>query len=155
MALALGCSMEQVLEALDVAASYEALSLDAPAARDGDEAARLVDLLGDEDAAYRLVESRDAIASIWGALPKVERKVVELRFVHDLTQREIGEQIGCSQMQVSRLLQQALARLEQAAAAAERALGEGAVVHAIAIAVDEGHREDQARDPDANGRRQR
>ena len=155
MALALGCSMEQVLEALDVAASYEALSLDAPAARDGDEAAGLVDLLGDEDAAYRLVESRDAIASIWGALPKVERKVVELRFVHDLTQREIGEQIGCSQMQG---VAPAAAGARPPRAGRSRrwaSTWRSAVVHAIAIAVDEGHREDQARDPDANGRRRR
>ena len=52
------------------------------------------------------------------ALPEVERKVVELRFMHDLTQREIGEQIGYSQMHVSRLLRRALNRLETAAAAA-------------------------------------
>jgi RNA polymerase sigma-B factor len=119
VALAVGCSVEQVLEASEAAASYEALSLDAPAAEDGDgaEPATLVDLLGHEDAAYRLVESRDAIAGIWGALPQLERKVVELRFVHDLTQREIGERIGYSQMHVSRLLRRALARIDQAAAA--------------------------------------
>ena len=51
----------------------------------------LLDLFGDEDTAYELVESRDAIASTWQALPELERRVVELRFMHDLTQREIGE----------------------------------------------------------------
>ena len=85
---------------------------------DDDESASLVDLLGDEDTAYELVESRDAIASTWKALPDVERKVVELRFMHDLTQREIGDRIGYSQMHVSRLLRRALDRLETAAAAA-------------------------------------
>ena len=114
----LGCSAEQVLEAQEAAASYEAASLDAPAARDDDESASLVDLLGSEDSAYELVEDRQAIASTWHALPDVERKVVELRFMHDLTQREIGEQIGYSQMHVSRLLRRALTRLETAAAAA-------------------------------------
>ena len=114
----LGCSAEQVLEAQEAAASYEAASLDAPAARDDDESASLVDLLGREDSAYDLVEDREAIASTWHALPDVERKVVELRFMHDLTQREIGEQIGYSQMHVSRLLRRALTRLERAAAAA-------------------------------------
>jgi RNA polymerase sigma-B factor len=114
----LDCSVEQVLEAQEAAASYEAASLDAPAARDDDESASLVDLLGLEDSAYDLVEDRDAIASTWHALPDVERKVVELRFMHDLTQREIGEQIGYSQMHVSRLLRRALTRLETAAAAA-------------------------------------
>jgi RNA polymerase sigma-B factor len=114
----LDCSVEQVLEAQEAAASYEAASLDAPAARDDDESASLVDLLGREDAAYDLVEDREAIASTWHALPEVERTVVELRFMHDLTQREIGEQIGYSQMHVSRLLRRALTRLERAAAAA-------------------------------------
>ena len=51
-------------------------------------------------------------------LPEVERRVLELRFMHDLTQREIGERIGYSQMHVSRLLRRALTRLERAALAA-------------------------------------
>jgi RNA polymerase sigma-B factor len=114
----MGCSVEEVLEAQEAAASYEAASLDAPTARDDDESATLVDLLGGEDSAYELVEDRDAIASTWSALPEVERQVVELRFMHDLTQREIGERIGYSQMHVSRLLRRALNRLERAAAAA-------------------------------------
>ena len=74
--------------------------------------------MGGEDSAYELVESRDAIASTWQALPDVERQVLELRFTSDLTQREIGERIGYSQMHVSRLLRRALNRLETAAAAA-------------------------------------
>ena len=118
VAAELGCSIEQVLEAQEASASYEAASLDAPTVHDDGESASLVDLLGDEDSAYELVESRDAIASTWKALPDVERKVLELRFMHDLTQREIGERIGYSQMHVSRLLRRALDRLETAAAAA-------------------------------------
>ena len=114
----LGCSVEEVLEAQEAAASYEAASLDAPAARDDEESAALVDLLGDVDGAFDLVEERQAIASTWEALPDVERRVLELRFVNDMTQREIGEQIGYSQMHVSRLLRRALTRLETAAAAA-------------------------------------
>ena len=118
VAAGLGCTVEQVLEAQEAAASYEAASLDAPASRDDDESATLVDLLGAEDSAYHLVEDRDAIARTWKALPEVERRVLELRFMRDLTQREIGEQIGYSQMHVSRLLRRALNRLEAAAAAA-------------------------------------
>jgi len=114
----LGCSPEEVLEAQEAAASYEAASLDAPATRDDGESASLVDLLGDVDGAFDLVEERQAIASTWEALPDVERRVLELRFVSDMTQREIGEQIGYSQMHVSRLLRRALTRLETAAAAA-------------------------------------
>ena len=114
----LGCTVEEVLEAQEAAASYEAASLDAPAARDDDESASVIDLIGDDDSAYELVEDRQAIASTWKALPEVERQVLELRFMEDLTQREIGERIGYSQMHVSRLLRRALTRLETAAAAA-------------------------------------
>ena len=114
----LGCSVEQVLEAQEAAASYEAASLNAPATKDDGESAALIDLLGQEDSSYELVEDREAIASTWLALPEVERQVLELRFMHDLTQREIGERIGYSQMHVSRLLRRALNRLESAAAAA-------------------------------------
>jgi RNA polymerase sigma-B factor len=114
----LGCTVEQVLEAQEAAASYEAASLDAPAARDENDGASLVDMLGGTDDSYDLVEDRDAIANTWHALPEVERQVLELRFMHDLTQREIGERIGYSQMHVSRLLRRALNRLETAAAAA-------------------------------------
>jgi RNA polymerase sigma-B factor len=115
---ATGCSVEEVLEAQQAAGSYEAASLDAPTARDDEEAAPLVDLLGGEDAAYELVADRDAIASSWKALTPMERWVVELRFMHGLKQREIGERIGYSQMHVSRLLRRALSQLETAAAAA-------------------------------------
>jgi len=113
-----GCSVEQVLEAQEAAASYESASLDAPAARDDGESAALVDMLGGEDSAYELVEDREAIARTWQQLPDVERSVLELRFMHDLNQREIGERIGYSQMHVSRLLRRALTRLETAASAA-------------------------------------
>ena len=118
VANSLGCSVEAVLEAQEASASYEAASLDAPTSREDDEAAPLIDMLGDDDSAYELVEDRDAIATTWKALPDVERSVLELRFMHDLNQREIGERIGYSQMHVSRLLRRALCRLETAATAA-------------------------------------
>jgi RNA polymerase sigma-B factor len=114
----LACSVEQVLEAQEAAASYEAASLNAPAGRDDDESGSLIDLLGESDPSYELVEDRQAIASTWASLPEVERQVLELRFMQDLTQREIGDQIGYSQMHVSRLLRRALNRVESAAAAA-------------------------------------
>jgi RNA polymerase sigma-B factor len=118
VAAVLDWTVEEVLEAQEAGASYEAASLDAPTARDDDDDAPLLDLIGGEDPAYELVESRDAIASSWTALPDVERRVLELRFTSDLTQRELGMRIGCSQMYVSRLLRRALNRLETAAAAA-------------------------------------
>jgi RNA polymerase sigma-B factor len=118
VAAALRCTVEEVLEAQEAAANYEAASLHAPVGRDDDEAAPLLDMMGGEDSAYELIESRDAIAGAWMALPDVEREVLELRFTSHLTQRQIGERIGYSQMHVSRLLRRAINRLETAAAAA-------------------------------------
>ena len=118
VAASLGWPIEDVLEAQDAAASYDAASLDAPVSREDGEAAALVDLIGGIDDGYELVESRDAISATWRELPEIQRAVLELRFVHDLTQREIGERIGFSQMHVSRLLRRALDELESATAAA-------------------------------------
>jgi RNA polymerase sigma-B factor len=118
LARALGCSPEQVLEAGEAAGSYEAASLDAPVSREGGETAPLVDMLGREDHHLELVENREALASRWRELPRVEQEVLRLRFTEDLTQREIGERVGYSQMHVSRLLRRALERLETAAEAA-------------------------------------
>jgi RNA polymerase sigma-B factor len=105
-----------VLEALDAAASYRPVSLDAPIEADSREADRLADSLGSEDSAYELVEEREAIARMWEALPELEQKVIQLRFFHELTQQAIGERLGYSQMHISRLVRRALARLEETAA---------------------------------------
>jgi RNA polymerase sigma-B factor len=111
LADALHCSVEQALEASEVAHSYSPASLDAPVSREGEESAALVELIGGEDDGYRLAESRDAIASTWASLSDLEREVVALRFADNLTQREIGQRIGYSQMHVSRLLRRSLNRL--------------------------------------------
>jgi RNA polymerase sigma-B factor len=117
----LGCAPEDVVEALEVAASYRAVSLDAPSDHDCGRGAEFAELLGVDDATYDLIEEREAIARGLHELPELERKAVQLRFFHDLTQREIGERIGYSQMHVSRLVRRALARLEAAATASRRA----------------------------------
>ena len=118
IAESLGCSTERVLEAAEAAQSYDTASLDAPTARVEEDSGTLVDMLGDEDARYGLVESRDAIAGTWSRLEPVEQEVLRLRFTEDLTQREIGARVGYSQMHVSRLLRRALDRLEDASEAA-------------------------------------
>ena len=115
----LGCSVEKVLEAQEAAASYEAASLDAPAARDDGESASLVEHARPRGlrlrARRRPRRDRDQLAR---ASRTSSAQVLELRFMHDLNQREIGERIGYSQMHVSRLLRRALRRLETAATAA-------------------------------------
>ena len=100
LAEALRCTVEQALEASEVAHSYSPASLDAPVSREGEESAALVELLGGEDDGFKLAESRDAIASTWRSLTDLEREVVRLRFAEGLTQREIGQRIGYSQMHV-------------------------------------------------------
>ncbi len=118
VARSLRCSVEDVIEAQQAASSYEAASLDAPVARDDDEAGSLIDLIGGDDISYELVQDRDAIATTWDGLPEIERQVLELRFTSELTQREIGDRLGYSQMHVSRVLRRALNRLDIAARAA-------------------------------------
>jgi RNA polymerase sigma-B factor len=117
LANALGCGVEQVVEASEVAHSYSPASLDAPVSHEAEESATLVDLLGREDDGYALAESREVIADTWRALTETERQVIRLRFVDGLTQREIGQQIGYSQMHVSRLLRRSLNRLLSAPSA--------------------------------------
>jgi RNA polymerase sigma-B factor len=114
VARAVGCAVEEVLEAQEAATSYAAASLDAPVVGHED-AAGMVELLGADDASYALVDDRDAIARGWRLLADIDREVLKLRFAQDLSQREIGKRIGYSQMHVSRLLRRALNHLHAAA----------------------------------------
>jgi RNA polymerase sigma-B factor len=119
LAVRLNCTPEEVLEAREAATSYETASLEAPVgSADADDAPTVADTVGVEEPGFELIDAGDAIAATWKALPERERTVLQLRFVEDLTQREIGDRIGVSQMHVSRLLRRALDRLHIAAAAA-------------------------------------
>ena len=115
LADAVGASLEEVLEALEAAGAYQAVSLDRPRL-DRDEAAEtFAETLGDDDPGFEIAEHGATIAGLMHVLPPRERHVLRLRFVEDLTQSEIGERIGVSQMHVSRLIRQALGRLRTAA----------------------------------------
>ncbi len=118
LARALSCSAEQVIEGLDAAHNYLPASLDAPIAREDDDRSVLGETLGGEDGGFELAEDRQMLAAGWASLTDVERRVLGLRLVGDLTQREISQRIGCSQMHVSRLLRRSMIRLEAAAIAA-------------------------------------
>jgi RNA polymerase sigma-B factor len=112
IAESVGASEEQVLEALEAAGAYRAGSLDAPRIVQGEEAGEsLADTLGEEEGGFRRAEERATLEPLLARISARERVVLELRFGQDLTQAEIGERIGVSQMQVSRLIRQALARL--------------------------------------------
>jgi len=112
IARTLRVSEEQVLEALEAAGAYRAGSLDAPRSTPGEEPDESVgDVIGSEDEGYDRAEERATIEPLFARISERERLVLRLRFSEDLTQAEIGERIGVSQMQVSRLIRQALARL--------------------------------------------
>jgi RNA polymerase sigma-B factor len=116
VASALKCSVEEVLEAREAATVYDTAALDAPVGSDdSDEGRTLAESLGGEDARFELVELGQAVAPTVRALPIRERRILELRFIEDLTQKEIGERLGISQMHVSRLLRRALSKIEVAA----------------------------------------
>ncbi|MBV8953371.1 MAG: SigB/SigF/SigG family RNA polymerase sigma factor, partial [Solirubrobacterales bacterium] len=117
LAGALDCTIEQVMEAIDAAHNYHPASLDAPVANDGEDRCALAETLGNEDDGFELAEHRQALAASWLTLSDVEREVLSLRLVHELTQREISQRIGCSQMHVSRLLRRSMIRLDAAALA--------------------------------------
>jgi RNA polymerase sigma-B factor len=105
-------SVEEVLSAMEAGQAYEAVSLDAQRSND-DESDTFADSIGAEDERFELVEYEAAIAPT--LLPKRDQLVLHLRFVDDLTQSQIAERIGVSQMQVSRLIRRALARLRTVA----------------------------------------
>lgn len=105
-------SIEAIIDALQAIQAYESLSLDAP--RPGataDEATSYGDAMGEEDARYELVELDATVSAVLGRIPQREREILRMRFVEDLTQTEIAERVGISQMQVSRLLRRSLDQL--------------------------------------------
>jgi RNA polymerase sigma-B factor len=119
IATALGASVEDVLEAMEAATAYEAVSLDAPRPNAGEEDSwTLAESLAAEEQGYELVEIGETLRGTLEALPARERLILRLRFEEDLTQAEIAEQVGVSQMHVSRLLRRSLDRLSAAGAAA-------------------------------------
>jgi RNA polymerase sigma-B factor len=113
LAVYLEMSIEDVLEALETASAHHSTSLDAPREDGEEESGSLADAFGEEDERYELVDASVTIATAARQLSARERRVLVLRFVEDLTQTQIADQIGVSQMQVSRILRRALSRLRE------------------------------------------
>jgi RNA polymerase sigma-B factor len=103
-------SEEDVLEALEAGQAYRATSLDAPS----DEDDTLGSHLGGDDGEFANSERRLLLEPYLARLPTRERLILKLRFEEDLTQSEIAQQLGISQMHVSRLLSKCLSRLHEA-----------------------------------------
>lgn len=110
LAAHLGISEDEVIEGLEGAQAYSTSSLDAPMGDDAD-APLLADRLGDDDPALETIEYRESLKPLLAALPSRERRILALRFFHGMTQSQIAEEVGISQMHVSRLLAKSLATL--------------------------------------------
>ncbi|MBQ0983926.1 RNA polymerase sigma factor SigF [Streptomyces sp. F63] len=109
LAVQIGISEEEVLEGLESANAYSTLSLDVP---DTDEESPAVaDTLGAEDDALEGVEYRESLKPLLEELPPREKKILLLRFFGNMTQSQIAQEVGISQMHVSRLLARTLAQL--------------------------------------------
>jgi RNA polymerase sigma-B factor len=107
LAEAVGVEEEDVIDALDSSHAYSTRSLHAPFDDDGDES--LSDRLGMEERGYGDVEDSALVDAGLETLDERERRIVELRFFHEMTQSQIAAELGISQMHVSRLLRRALA----------------------------------------------
>jgi RNA polymerase sigma-B factor len=103
--------VEDVLEAIIAKDGYKPDSLDAPVAPDRPGGAAEQDWLVDERANFGESDARVMLSQLGANLDDREREILRLRFQEDLTQREIGDRLGCSQMQVSRMLQTVMHRL--------------------------------------------
>jgi RNA polymerase sigma-B factor len=111
LASELGMEREEVVEGLVAGSSYNTLSIDTGGGSDDDDARAIADTLGDVDAGLDRIEDREALRPLLEALPERERMVLVLRFFESMTQTQIAERVGISQMHVSRLLAKSLARL--------------------------------------------
>lgn len=110
-----GITVADVLDVIEARQAYSAAPLEAPS---GPENRQLSDILGTEDPALHIVEDRESLLPMLRSLPDRERQIVVLRFYHGLSQSQIAERMGISQMHVSRLLAKSLAEIRAGLSAA-------------------------------------
>ncbi|MGV0625443.1 RNA polymerase sigma factor SigF [Mycolicibacter minnesotensis] len=104
---------DEVVEGLVAGSSYNTLSIDSGSNAAEDDVRSIADTLGAADAGMDRIEDRETLQPLLSALPERERTVVMLRFFESMTQTQIAERIGISQMHVSRLLAKSLAKLRE------------------------------------------
>jgi RNA polymerase sigma-B factor len=109
----LGLEQTDVLEVMEANHNRRPLSLDRPAGSEDSDEASPAEWIGSEDEAFELVEGRIALDAALPYLDERERLVLRLRFAEDMTQSQIAEQIGHSQMHVSRILRRALSKIRE------------------------------------------
>ncbi len=107
----IGVSVEEVMEGIESANAYSTLSLDAGDSGEDGQSNSMLDTLGMDDEALAHVEIRESIKPLIEQLPSREKRILMLRFFRGMTQSQIADEIGVSQMHVSRLLNRTLAQL--------------------------------------------
>ncbi len=130
LAKAAGVEEEEVLEALESGRAYSSLSLSSGVAHDDDDDLDPLESIGTEEHAYEVSEDRAVLAPGFRVLDERERKILHLRFFKGLTQSQIAQQVGISQMHVSRLIRRSLEKIraeiaEEEGAAVSRKAAEG------------------------------
>jgi RNA polymerase sigma-B factor len=116
LARSLETTVERVLEARELGTAMRPVSLDRPVRPEpGVEGEALVEHLGTPDTGYSQAEDAFTTRMMLTRLPERERQIIQLRFTEELTQTEIGERLGISQMHVSRLLRRSLNQLSESA----------------------------------------
>jgi RNA polymerase sigma-B factor len=118
LAAHIGCTVEEIVEGIESSNAYSTLSLDASDDSD-DGAASMLDALGEVDAGLEHVEIRESLKPLLDQLDAREKKILLLRFFKNMTQSQIAEEIGVSQMHVSRLLNRTLEQLRSSLQQAE------------------------------------
>jgi RNA polymerase sigma-B factor len=120
LAKASGSTEEEVLEALESGRAYSSLSLSAGGGGgDGDDDLDPLESIGSEEHQYEVSENRAVLAPGFKALDDRERMILQLRFFDGLTQSQIAQQVGISQMHVSRLIRRALEKIREEIASDE------------------------------------
>lgn len=112
----LGISTGEVLEGMEAASAYRSDSLDGLLNED-EPGSTVGDLVGEVDPDLNLVEDRETVKPLLDELPERERRILTLRFFGGMTQTQIAQHVGISQMHVSRLLARTLTRLRERASA--------------------------------------
>ena len=119
LAKAAEVSEEEVLEALESGRAYSSLSLSAGSSLGDDEEIDPLETIGTEEHEYELSEDRAVLEPGFRVLDERERRILHLRFFEGLTQSQIAQQVGISQMHVSRLIRRALEKIREEIAAEE------------------------------------
>lgn len=117
-----GLEEEEVLDVYQAREAQRSMSLDVPVHRDEADSVPMIETLGGEETGYDVVEAQLAIERC-AALSERELDVIEMRFAEGLNQYEIGERLGVSQMQVSRIMRRGLAKLLEAVQGDEEPTG--------------------------------